>query len=155
MRFAHTNIISTDWKTLVAFYIKVFECRMLPPTRQQSGEWLSKGTGVPNASLEGAHLLLPGHGDNGPTLEIYQYNPTESRPQINPNTKGIGHLAFEVSDVDNVLQLVLANGGSSNGEVVNRQVAGVGKITFVYARDPDGNLIELQQWDKSNTTSDF
>ena len=32
------------------------------------------------------------------------------------------------------------------GEVTRRHVDGVGDLVFVYARDPEGNLIELQSW---------
>lgn len=148
MKYVHTNIISKDWRKLADFYINVFECEIVPPERNQAGEWLSRGTGVPNASLEGAHLRLPGYGDNGPTLEIYQYGDTEDLVPIDPNTRGFGHIAFEVDDVDEVLAHLEAHGGRKNGEVTKKAVTGVGEITFVYARDPDGNLIELQHWDR-------
>lgn len=148
MKYVHTNIISKDWRKLADFYTKVFECVIVPPERNQSGDWLSKGTGVPNASLKGAHLRLPGYGENGPTLEIYQYSNTEDLAAINPNTRGFGHIAFEVTDVVEVLANLEAHGGKRNGEITSRAVEGVGEITFVYARDPDGNLIELQHWEK-------
>lgn len=148
MKYVHTNIISHDWKRLVDFYVKTFECKIVPPIRNQSGEWLSKGTGVKGAALQGAHLLLPGHGTNGPTLEIYQYSEIEAQKIVNPNTRGFGHIAFEVEDVEKILNTLEANGGSRSGEVTARTIEGVGEITFVYARDPEGNLIELQHWKK-------
>ncbi|NKI33030.1 VOC family protein [Croceivirga thetidis] len=148
IKFAHTNIVSTDWKALVAFYVETFDCKIIPPIRKQSGEWLDKGTGVKNANLEGAHLLLPGHSGNGPTLEIYQYKNIEAQSLNSPNTRGFGHLAFEVDEVEEMLKRVLLNGGQANGEIVKRYVNGVGEITFVYVRDPEGNLIELQSWKK-------
>ena len=107
---------------------------------------MSQGTGVKNAQLEGAHLLLPGHGSSGPTLEIYQYTQIEDQAIVQPNTQGFGHIAFEVEDVERILQKLIQNGGSRFGKVTKRLVEGVGTITFVYARDPDGNLIELQHW---------
>ena len=146
MRFAHTNIISSDWKKLVEFYIQTFDCALVPPTRNQSGEWLDKGTGVKNAQLEGAHLQLPGYGESGPTLEIYQYQDMEAKASPLPNRMGFGHIAFEVSDVHSVLNTLIDNGGSAYGEISSRDVHGVGLLTFVYAKDPEGNLIELQSW---------
>ncbi len=148
MRYAHTNIISKDWKRLAQFYIDVFDCKIVPPQRNQSGSWLSKGTGVSDASLVGAHLLLPGYGDQGPTLEIYQYGHVESLDPVKPNTRGFGHLAFEVEDVAAVLEKMMLYGGKAYGQITQRVVEGVGEITFVYARDPDANLIELQSWKK-------
>lgn len=146
MKFVHTNIITNDWKSLSDFYINTFQCTIAPPVRDQSGEWLEKGTGVTNAHLKGVHLRLPGYGNAGPTLEIYQYGEVEQLRKINPNTRGFGHIAFEVDNVEATAKELVKNGGSLTGEITSRLVDGVGTITFVYARDPDGNLIELQQW---------
>jgi len=146
IRYAHTNIISTDWRRLVDFYTTVFQCELVPPVRQQHGSWLEKGTGVINAALEGAHLRLPGYADQGPTLEIYQYSETLPLQQLQPNHRGFGHIAFEVDTLQQVVADVLANGGSLCGEITHRVIEGVGQLSFVYARDPDGNIIELQTW---------
>ena len=146
MRYAHTNIIARDWKKLVEFYTLVFECKLKPPLRNQAGDWLAKGTGVANAALEGAHLLLPGHGEKGPTLEIYQYAEVLGQDPVQANQRGLGHLAFEVEDVQVVLRQLVAHGGTCHGKVIKREVPEVGLLTFTYARDPEGNLIELQSW---------
>jgi len=146
MKFAHTNIVSTNWKVLADFYIKTFNCKIVPPIREQSGEWLDKGTGLKNAKLEGAHLLLPGYGENGPTLEIYQYEHIEEQGFVLPNKRGFGHIAFEVDNVEMVLDSLERNGGEAFGKITKRLVENVGEITFIYARDPEGNLIELQSW---------
>lgn len=146
MRFAHTNIVSTNWKKLADFYVKTFNCKMVPPIRHQSGPWLEQGTGVKDARLEGAHLLLPGYGEQGPTLEIYQYANIKDQAVVVPNQRGFGHIAFEVPSVESILAVLIQNGGTAFGEITTREIAGVGKITFVYARDPEGNLIELQSW---------
>ena len=147
MKYVHTNIITPDWKRLVDFYINVFECELVPPLRNQQGDWLSKGTGVTEAALEGAHLRLPGHGEHGPTLEIYTYKNIERHSPVNANAQGLGHLAFEVDDIHLTVNKIVEHGGSHAGSIVEKAIEGVGMITFVYMRDPDGNLIELQSWD--------
>ncbi len=148
MRFAHTNIIAKDWKSLANFYIKVFSCTEKPPYRKLSGLWLDQGTGVENACLEGVHLQLPGYDENGPTLEIYSYGENiESKTNLS-NQQGFRHIAFEVDDVQQVLASLLENGGSSLGELVEKSIPGVGLLTFVYAKDPEGNIIEIQSWRK-------
>lgn len=146
MKFAHTNIVSTNWKNLADFYVKTFNCKIVPPLRKQFGEWLDRGTGLKNAQLEGAHLLLPGYGEKGPTLEIYQYQHIDKQEFVLPNTRGFGHIAFEVENVEKVLSDFEKNGGTAFGQIIKKVVEGVGEITFVYARDPEGNLIELQEW---------
>lgn len=149
VKFAHTNIVSNNWEKLAEFYIKTFGCEIVPPIRKQSGQWLENGIGLKGAKLEGAHLLLPGYGENGPTLEIYQYSPIENQEPTLPNKRGFSHIAFEVDTVENILINVIQNGGEALGEITKRRVEGVGEITFVYARDPEGNIIELQSWDKT------
>jgi catechol 2,3-dioxygenase-like lactoylglutathione lyase family enzyme len=145
-KYKHTNIVARDWRRLARFYCDVLGCALVPPERDLSGDWLSKGTGVHNARFAGAHLRLPGHGDNGPTLEIYEYSKNEPRSATAANREGIMHLAFEVASVEEATSQVLKHGGSKVGEVVSAPVSGVGLLTFVYVADPEGNIIELQSW---------
>ena len=146
IRYTHTNIVSNDWKKLVNFYNEVFECSPVPPERNLSGKWLDEGTGVNDASLQGMHLRLPGFGDNGPTLEIYQYENIENNYPPKANRKGFGHLAFHVDDVEQFMEKVMSYGGECLGKTTKKDVPGVGLLTFVYMTDPEGNIIELQNW---------
>ena len=148
MRFAHTNISAKNWKSLSEFYIKVFNCKVKPPKRKLSGAWLEQGTGLQGAILEGIHLLLPGHGDNGPTLEIFTYKDMHDCEPIMPNYCGITHIAFEVHDVDHTLDKAIKNGGQFLGKVTEKSVDGIGELKFVYFRDPEGNIVEIQSWKK-------
>lgn len=149
-RYTHTSIVSDDWERLARFYENVFRCRRVPPTRAFSGPWLARGAGVADAALEGVHLRLPGHGPAGPTLEIYTYARSQERPAPVANRRGLRHLGFEVEDVEGTLASVVRHGGSALGEVTRARVEGVGAITFVYAADPDGNIVELQRWDEEH-----
>jgi len=144
--FGHVNIIASEWLRLSRFYQDVFACVPVPPVRKQSGPILETATGVPGARLEGEHLRLPGFGDQGPTLEIFSYEDSLDRPQPRPNRKGLGHLAFQVLDVAETLARVLEKGGSAQGSVASLPVPGKGVVTFVYAADPEGNLLEIQSW---------
>ena len=146
-KYTHTNIIARDWRALAQFYQDVFGCVLVPPERDLSGEWLDKGTGIEDARFAGAHLRLPGHDADGPTLEIYQYSHNEPRPPVAANREGITHLAFEVDDVGAAAAEVVNNGGSELGEVASSEVRGVGLLTFVYLADPEGNIVELQAWE--------
>jgi predicted enzyme related to lactoylglutathione lyase len=145
-RFAHTNIIAQDWKGLTRFYEQVFGCVPVPPERHLAGKWLEAATGVTGARIQGIHLRLPGYGDEGPTLEIFQYNERAARPDMAINRPGLGHIAFAVDDVEASRKAVLDAGGGSVGEVVSVEIAQAGLITFVYLTDPEGNIIELQHW---------
>jgi predicted enzyme related to lactoylglutathione lyase len=145
-RYVHTNIVAHDWKRLSDFYISVFGCTPVPPQRDLSGPWLERATKVRKARIQGVHLRLPGFGASGPTLEIFQYTPEGERTVKGIYTPGISHIAFSVSDVNDALERVVEKGGSLLGETVNVRITDAGEITFVYAKDPEGNIIELQKW---------
>ena len=147
IRYSHTNLVARDWRRLMSFYVDVFDCSPVPPQREQSGDWLSKGTGVPRASLQGIHLRLPGWGDDGPTLEVFSFGETLTRSgPVAANRPGFGHIAFHVDDVRATRERVLASGGGELGGIVQHLVAGVGMLTFLYMTDPEENVIEIQNW---------
>ena len=110
-RFGHVNVIARDWRRLAQFYERVFGCVFVPPERDYKGADLSAGTGVADAALRGAHLRLPGLGPTGPTLEIYQYDPSHESLPTAADRPGFGHIAFVVPDVTTALDAVLAEGG--------------------------------------------
>ncbi len=144
--FGHVNIVASDWRLLSRFYQEVFGCRPVPPVRRLSGSRLEAGTGVPGAELEGEHLRLPGHGPDGPTLEIFSYSRMLEKPTAVANRRGLAHLAFQVDDVAASLERLLSRGGHTLGSITRLPVLGRGTVTFVYARDPEDNLVELQSW---------
>jgi predicted enzyme related to lactoylglutathione lyase len=145
-RFAHVNLVAENWKKLAQFYVDVFGCTPVPPERELSGKWVDECTSVPGARITGIHLRLPGYGDMGPTLEIFQYSQERERVEIAVNRPGITHIAFAVDDVETVRRAVVEAGGGMVGDLVCAQIPGVGTITIVYATDPEGNIIELQRW---------
>jgi predicted enzyme related to lactoylglutathione lyase len=148
-KYAHTNLIAKDWKRLSTFYQEVFGCVPIPPERDLSGEWLDKATGITGSHISGIHLRLPGYGDDEPTLELFQYGSMPEHPSVNPNTPGFSHIAFAVDDVPGTVQAVFHNGGSAVGELTVRDIPGLGLLTFQYVADPEGNMIEVQNWKKS------
>ena len=149
IKFVHTNIISKDWRLLSNFYVNVFNCKIISSERNLSGDWLEKGTGVKNASLQGVHLQLPGYDESGPTLEIFQYHKNHER--INParaNQEGFGHIAFHVDNVEEILEKIISSGGRKIGEIINKDFP-QGTLVFAYATDPEENIIEIQNWKSS------
>lgn len=147
-RYGHTNLIADDWKALSAFYQTLFGCIPVPPVRDFKGADLERGTGIPGAELRGEHLRLPGHGPDGPTLEIFNYNILEESLEPAVNRRGFGHIAFVVDDVPAAREAVLAAGGRPVGEVVTLTNALGKRLTWVYVTDPEGNILELQSQPK-------
>jgi predicted enzyme related to lactoylglutathione lyase len=145
VRYSHTNLIASDWRVLARFYEEVFGCTPVPPERDFRGTDLEAGTGITGARLRGSHLRLPGHGSNGPTLEIFQYEPQLDSIGSAVNRPGFAHIAFEVGDVSSFRDMILSRGGRAVGEVVTLPV-GERKVTWCYVTDPEGNIVELQSW---------
>jgi len=69
----------------------------------------------------------------------------DRRPPV-PNEPGFAHVAFAVDDVEKALETVISAGGGSVGEIAITEVDGVASLQVVYARDPEGNIVELQKW---------
>jgi predicted enzyme related to lactoylglutathione lyase len=125
-RFVHTNLIAQDWRRVAQFYERVFGCRRVPPERKLRGKWLEDSTGIPNAEIHGVQLLFPGYSEEGPRLEIFQYNHEEERQGTAVNRPGYAHIAFAVEDVEAARDAVIAAGGGSVGEIVSTDIPGPG-----------------------------
>lgn len=148
IKYMHTNIIAKDWRKLADFYIEVFNCEEIPPERDLSGEWLERLTTIDDVQIRGIHLRLPGYV-SGPTLEIFSYEPAfEEMNPIAINQYGFAHIAFHVDDVEGTLDKIIEHGGSTVGEVSIKVIHGLGKITVIYARDIEGNIVEVQNVEK-------
>lgn len=143
-QYLHTNLTVRDIDRMQAFYVEVFGCRPLREIHTLTGEWIEKITAVPGAAIKYVHLAFPGFDDQAPELELVQYlTPMQNIKQSADNT-GFGHIAFQVENVETSLEAVLAAGGGKVGEIVSVDVPKRGRLTEVYATDPEGNIIELQ-----------
>jgi predicted enzyme related to lactoylglutathione lyase len=145
-KYVHTNLIAEDWRALADFYERVLGCTLVPPERDYQGELFDAGTGISGAHLRGAHLRLPGYGDTGPTLEIFNYSVLAPRGETAVNRPGFGHIAFAVDDVGAARAEVLQAGCQAVGEIVTLQTATGASVTWCYVTDLEGNIIELQSW---------
>lgn len=146
IHYSHTNLIASDVPKMIAFYRDVLGCRSIGQTRDLSGSWLERLTGISGAHIIGEHLAMPGYNDGGPTLKIFGYDSVIPHAAPGVNASGFTHLAFAVDDVAALLAQVLAHGGGQIGELVYTRYADGRVLTVVYATDPEGNIIELQSW---------
>lgn len=150
IRYAHTNLVAKDWRRLAHFYEKIFACTPVSSERDHQGEKFSALTARPNARAQGRHLRVPGHGENGPTLEIFQFENGAAPLPPEITRPGFAHLAFEVPDVETKRAEVLAAGGRDYGQIVTLDIPGAGRLTLCYMCDPEGNIVELQHWHGQN-----
>ena len=144
IKYLHTNLTVRDIERMQAFYMQVFACEPLRAIDHLKGQWIEDITAVKNGEIKYVHLRFPGHGATGPELELIQYlNPTK-KFDITADTFGFGHLSFAVNNVQQALDTIIAAGGAQVGKVVTVDVPNRGRLTEVYATDPEGNIIELQ-----------
>lgn len=146
MKYIHTNLTVSDIEKMSSFYQDVFECVPVRDILDISGQWVEDITNVKDAATRYVHLTLPGFGENGPELELIQYKNNIKHPEKISNCSGYGHLAFSVKDVQVTLEKIIAAGGGTIGKVVTADVPKRGRLTEVYATDPEGNIIELQHY---------
>ena len=145
-KYVHTNIVAKDWRKLSEFYTNALDCQPVFPERNLKGSWIDEVTDIDNVQIEGIHLQLPGY-ENGPTLEIFGYNKTSDPPPGSKiNRPGFAHIAFHVDDVDVSISRFVKYGGEFYGSKVEKRFKDLGLLTVVYMKDPEGNIVELQNW---------
>lgn len=150
LRYVHTNIIARDAKKLIAFYKDVLGCTSMNEQRDLRGAWLDQLTRLEGAHITGEHLLLPGYEKDHPTLEIFSYDAMKDTVPAEINRPGLAHIAFEVDDVEQTLREILRAGGSCVGDTVSTEYPDGSIGVFVYAKDPEGNIVELQSWQRED-----
>ena len=146
IRYAHTNLVADDWRAMVKFYVEVFDCRPVGIERDRRGAHIDALTGLMGVHMEGVHLKLPGYGEGGPTLEVFQFDENARRPVPALNRPGFAHIAFQVDDLEEKRLQVQEWGGEDLGSITTLDIQEEGRLTLIYMTDPEGNIVELQYW---------
>lgn len=142
MKLKHVSIAARNADRLAAFYCEIFGYAVSRPRRTLSGERVWRGNGLANVSIESVWLSLG--SAEAPILELLQYEVWQDRTLPAVNEPGYGHMAFEVEDIALTHDRVIANGGSAIGEITNFGTS-VAPYRIVYMRDPEGNILEIEQ----------
>ena len=141
----HTGVTVSDLDASLAFYRDVFGFEVTEK-RRLKGEFFETLTGVKDAEIEAANVMAPGH-----QIELLQYSiPGEKRAsELRPCDPGFVHLAFEVEDMDEVINAIKAGGFEPVSPPLTSEAGKRAGWRAVYTRDPDGNVIEFLQPPKS------
>ena len=135
-------MVARDTNRIAEFYKTVFGCDDIRPRKTLSGERISRGNGVPDSEIYCAWLSLPGVDEA--FLEIHQHKNTIDRLTPLANEPGYGHLSFEVGDIQATFAAVIKAGGEPLGEVTDLGTTEA-PCLVIYMRDPEGNIVELEQ----------
>ena len=142
MRLSHISLTARNADRLAGFYRRVFGCTELRGRRRLSGAAVERGNGLPGVAIESLWLALP--GVQGVFLEILEYSQTPERGAPAVNAPGYGHLSFVVEDIAATMAAMLEAGGQAQGEITDFGSTDT-PFLIVYMRDPEGNVIELEQ----------
>lgn len=143
----HTKIIAKDCRQLAQFYMSVFHCTPISPECNIFEDWMdqNKVSAIDDDNTQRICFGLPGHEDE-PSFEIFECG-TQSTGQtgvvINQQ-----ELSFYVDSIERVLKDLMASGGEQLGGVMVEKYEGIGTLSVAYACDPEGNIIEIQHWQK-------
>lgn len=135
----HIAVHTHDLERLLAFYRDVLGFQ--PVTNMFS--WsdnprFDQTIGVPGSAAK-TRMLKAGNC----YLEIFQYEapPARDAPPLRPNDRGYTHFALDVTDIDTEFRR-LQDAGMVFAHV---ELMDTGDIKALYGKDPDGNVIEIQQ----------
>ncbi len=142
LRLAHINLVARNVESLAAFYVNVMKCTVLRGPKTLSGEKVSRGNGLSNSEILTIWLKFPEL--EHPFLEIHEHRITHHRGEPRVNEPGFGHLAFQMEDIRSTLSSIIQAGGSQIGQITNFGTP-ESPYLIAYARDPEGNLLELEQ----------
>lgn len=134
--FSHVGITVSDFNRAVRFYWEVFGCPLVgvaetPPERVRT----FFGIAAPAPSCRIGWIRVPG----GATLEIFEFQPQQPPTAIPWNRVGLTHICFNVRDTRKWYDYLVSRGV----ECVTRPERSPRGHTFFFARDFDGNSIEL------------
>ena len=141
LRTNHTGLTVSDIDRSLAFFRDVLGFEVTGKTRH-AGAMVERITGVPGAEIEIAFVELPGH-----RIELLQYLKPDVRQisVLRPCDTGFVHLAFEVDDVNAVLNAVRAGGFAAINPPVSPDAGPRKGGKVVYTRDLDGIVLEFQE----------
>jgi catechol 2,3-dioxygenase-like lactoylglutathione lyase family enzyme len=105
------------------------------------GKLLDEVIGLKGAQTELVMLVAP---DSELCLEVIKYHRPADPEGIrshSPNTHGLGHIAFEVEDLDGIVESLKQKGYNLVGSVQNYE--NIWKLCYIYG--PEGIIVELAE----------
>lgn len=136
----HTGIVVKDIDQAIRFYEGL---GMKQAARMvEEGPYIDHLVGLAGARLEWAKLRLPDQS----VVELLQYHshPAQDNTDVlqEANRPGCSHIAFTVTDIEETIRYIKANGGMIKK---GYQFSPDGNVKVIYCYDPEGNILEIVQ----------
>jgi catechol 2,3-dioxygenase-like lactoylglutathione lyase family enzyme len=134
--FSHVGLTVSDFNRAVQFYWDVFRCPLVgvadtPPERVRS----FFGVDAPAPRCKIGWIRVPGGG----VLEIFEFTPQLPAAPVSWHRVGLTHFSFNVRNIQRWHEYLVSKGVECLG-LPERSPRG---HTFFFAKDMDGNLIEM------------
>ena len=133
---SHAGITVSDFNRAVQFYWDVFGCPLVgvadtPPDRVRG--FFGVNAEQPNCKI--GWIRVPGGG----VLEIFAFQPQHPADALSWNRIGLTHISFNVRNTQKWYDYLVGKGV----EFLGRPERSPRGHTFFFAKDFDGNLIEI------------
>lgn len=139
----HMAVATGDLDRLVGFYTEHLGFEIVMETSWRNRPVIDKIIGVENSAARQV-MLRAGNTH----LEVFQYESPPGLPgdpDRPPADHGYTHFCLDVTDIDSEYERLLAAGMRFHGPPPTSEELGTNRLRAIYGRDPDGNLIELQE----------
>ena len=138
-RFDHVCITVADLDTVTAFFVGLgFETEGRTVVE---GEFVDTVIGIPNSRAEIVMLRPPGGGTGLELSSFIRPKHKPGSPDAKANELGLRNVAFEVDDLEAILDRLAADG--------YRLVGGIGQYEHIWrmahVRGPEGIIVSLAQ----------
>jgi catechol 2,3-dioxygenase-like lactoylglutathione lyase family enzyme len=135
----HIGIVVNDLEGAKAFFASLG----FTPVGQTTveGEWVGRIIGLPDVRSDIVMLQAP---DGQVNIELSKFHQPEATGDGQPtaaNTLGLRHIAFQVEDLDDIVNTLEQKGHNLVGEIQTYQ--GTWKLCYVHG--PEGITIELAE----------
>ena len=141
LSIGHTGITVSDLDRSISFYRDVLGFEISKPV-QVSGPMFESITGVPGCVIDIAFAR-----GLGQVIELLCFRQPADRKtsQLRTCDPGFWHLCLKVRNIEQVVQAIRAKGFEPLGEIQTAEDAPAKGLRVVYARDPDGVVLELME----------
>lgn len=135
----HIGVNTANFDAMIDFYRRAFG---FEPVGEEfswkDNAFIDSVIGVPGSAARTATLRA-----GNIYLELFEYTapPAREGQPLRPHDRGYTHFALDVTDIE-ADQKRLLEAGMTFARIVPD---GLGGIRAVYGKDPDGNIIEIQQ----------
>ena len=139
----HVAISTPDLDRLVTFYVDVVGFEQVMSTEWSDRPIIDRIIGL-NGSAARQIMLKAGNA----YLELFEYSspiPRGADPTRSPSDHGYTHFCLDVTDIDAEHERLMAGGMTFHSPPPTAAELGSGRLRAIYGRDPDGNIVELQE----------